>query len=97
MPIRRLYPGLSGTVIDEQPRAYEAVFGEVEGEFVLSVGLGIADGIRWLQRRQVMRLGQQAGEHRSETDRTGETSPRPHDQSCTRQRGYCILPTEITI
>lgn len=61
-PLRIGGAGLPGAVIDDQPRTEEAVFGDAEDEFVKSVRLRIADGIRWLQRRQVMRLGQQAGD-----------------------------------
>ena len=60
-PLRIGGAGLSGAVMEEQSRAEEAVFGEAEGQFVLPVGLRIANGIRRLQRSQVMRLGQQAG------------------------------------
>jgi hypothetical protein len=61
-PLRIGGPHSPCAVCDQQPRAEEAVFGEAEGEFVLPVGLRIADGVRRLQRRQVVRLGQQAGD-----------------------------------
>lgn len=54
-PLRIGGPHSPCAVIEEQPRAEEAVFGETEGEFVLPIG------IRRIQGRQVLRLGQQAG------------------------------------